>query len=140
MASTRQDREESISLQRENQSVSMRRQGDRMRTPSMVVESYHSDREVGSPSYTENRVSRDKEVRKMQLEINHLRRKLKRKRSDRRISPSFSSDDSEVNKGWDDRHMSKSPPSESRSIATALDKSRKQGQMRRGLVLSRHRE
>ncbi|XP_075665352.1 uncharacterized protein LOC142635015 [Castanea sativa] len=103
----------------------MQQRNGRLHTPSVVVESYHSDRAGRRRSHTGDRVSHDDELQKMQSEIDYLRRRLKRRRSDRQ-SPSFSSSDSfEDGKGWDDHQISKSPPSESRFVSSSLGKYKK---------------
>ena len=88
MANVGQDREESVGLQKENQFVNLERRRDRQRTPSIMVESYHTDRNKRSHSRTRSHISHDQETQKLQQEIDHLRRKLRRRESDRRSPPS----------------------------------------------------
>ena len=62
MATVGQDREESIGLQRENQFVNLERRRDRQRTPSIMVESYHTEHTERSHLKTRSHVSHDQET------------------------------------------------------------------------------
>ncbi|XP_075633309.1 uncharacterized protein LOC142605751 [Castanea sativa] len=91
----------------------------------MVVESYHSDRAGRRRLHTGDQVSNDDELQKMQLKIDYLRKRLKRRRNDRR-SPSFSSSDSSAEgKRGDDHQVSKFSPSESGFVSSFVGKSKK---------------
>ena len=65
MANVGQDREELVGSQRENQFVNLERRRDRQRTPSVMVESYHTDRTKRSHSRTRSHVSHDQETHKL---------------------------------------------------------------------------
>ena len=66
MANIGWDRKEIVGSQRENQFVNLERRRDRQRTPSVMVESYHTDCTEQSHSRTRIHVSHDQEIRKLQ--------------------------------------------------------------------------
>ena len=92
MANLEENREESVSSQRENQFVNLERRRDKHHTPSVMVESYHTERTERSHSRIGSHVSHDQEMRKLQLEVDRMRRKLRRRESDRRNPSPPSSD------------------------------------------------
>ena len=67
---------------------------------------------------TGSHASHKQETQKMKLEIDHLRKKLRRRERDRRSPSSPSSDRSEESKDRSYRHRSRTPSSESFSIFT----------------------
>ena len=69
---------------------------DRHHTPSVMVESYHTEHTERSHLRTKSHISHDQETRKLQLEIDHLHNKLRRKEHDRSSSPSLSDGSREV--------------------------------------------
>ena len=113
MANIGQDREESVGSQRENQFVNLERKRDKQRTLSVMVESYHTDRTKRSHSRTRSHVSHDQETWKLQQEIDHLRRKLRRRECDRKSLPSSPSDRSRGSRDHSYHHRSRTPSSES---------------------------
>ena len=115
MANVGQDREESVGSQRENQFVNLERRRDRQRTPSVMVESYHTNRTKRSHSRTRSHVSHDQETRKLQQEIDHLHRKLRRRERDRRSPSPLLSDGSRGSRDRSYHHRSRTPSSESYS-------------------------
>ena len=67
MANVGQDREESVgSPVRENQFVNLERRRDRHHTPSVVVESYHTERTGQSHSRSRSHAFHDLEMWKLQ--------------------------------------------------------------------------
>ena len=76
MATLEQNREKSVGSQRENLFVNLKRRRDRHHTPNVMVESYHTKRIERSYSRTGNHVSHEQETRTLQLEIDHLGKKL----------------------------------------------------------------
>ena len=100
----------------------LKRRRDRQRTPSVVVESYHTKRTERSHSNTRNHASHDQEMLKLQQEIERLRYKLRRRECERR-SPSPPPSDGF--RGSRDRlyHCRfRTPSSESYSASTHKDK------------------
>ena len=83
-----------------------------------MVESYHTDCTERSHSRTRSHVSHDQETRKLQLEVNRLHRKLRRRKSDRRSPSSPSSDDSRERRDHSYHYRSRSLPSESYSTSS----------------------
>ena len=65
MANVGQDREESVGSQRESQFVNLKRRRDRQHTPSVVVESYHTEHTERSRSKSRSHVSHDQETLKL---------------------------------------------------------------------------
>ena len=63
--------------QRENQFVNLKRKRDRQHTPSVMVESYHTNRTERSHSRIRSYVSHDDEAHKLQLEIDRLHKRLR---------------------------------------------------------------
>ena len=59
MSNIGQDREESVGSQRENQFVNLERRRDRQHIPSVVVESYYTERTEQSHSKSRSHVSHD---------------------------------------------------------------------------------
>ena len=76
MTNVGQNREESVGSQRENQFVNLERNRERQHTPSIMLESYHTEHTQRSHSRTRSHISHDQETQKLQLEIDHLCRKL----------------------------------------------------------------
>ena len=95
MANVGQDREESVGSQRESQFVNLKRRRDRQHTPSVVVESYHTEHTERSRSKSRSHVSPDQETLKLQWEVDYLCRKLRRRKYDRKNPSSTSSEGSE---------------------------------------------
>nr|POF24238.1 hypothetical protein CFP56_12652 [Quercus suber] len=118
MANVGQDREELIGSQRENQFVNLERRRDRQRTLNVMVESYHTNRTERSHSRTRSHVSHDQETRKLQQEIDHLCRKLRRREHDRRSPSPSPSDGSGESRDRSYRHRSKTPSSKSYSVSS----------------------
>ena len=87
-----------------------------------MVESYHIDRTKQSPSRTKSHVSHDHETWKLQQEIDHLRRKLRRRARDRRSPPSSLSDGSRGSRDRLYRYRSRIPSNESYSVSSHQDK------------------
>ena len=65
MANADQDREESVGSQRDNQFVNIERRRDRQHTPSIMVESYHTERTKQSHSRTRSHVLHDQKTQKL---------------------------------------------------------------------------
>nr|POF24112.1 hypothetical protein CFP56_58963 [Quercus suber] len=63
MANVGQDREEPVGFLRENQFVNMECRRDRQHIPSVVVESYHTERTKRSHSKSRSHSSHDLEMR-----------------------------------------------------------------------------
>ena len=76
MTNVGQNREESVGSQRENQFVNLERNRERQHTPSIMLESYHTEHTQRSHSRARSHISHDQETRKLQIEIDHLCRKL----------------------------------------------------------------
>ena len=122
MVNVGQDREESVGLQRENQFVNLERMRDRQHTPSVMVESCHIECTERSPSRTRSYVFHEQETQKLQLEIVHLRRKLRyRKRVRRSPSPPSSSGLGE-SRDCSYHHWSRTPSCKSFSMSSRQDK------------------
>ena len=122
MVNVGQDREESVGLQRENQFVNLERMRDRQHTPSVMVESCHIECTERSPSRTKSYVFHEQETQKLQLEIDHLRRKLRyRKRVRGSPSPPSSSGLRE-SRDCLYHHRSRTPSCKSFSMSSRQDK------------------
>ena len=93
-------------------------------TPSVMVESYHTERTKQSHSNTKSHASHDQETRKLQQEINRLCSKLRRREHKRRSPSPLLSDGSRSRDRWYYRR-SRTPSSESYSISTHKDKWKK---------------
>ena len=122
MATVGQDREESIGLQRENQFVNLERRRDRQRTPSIMVESYHTEHTERSHLKTRSHVSHDQETWKLQLEIDRLRSKLRRRERERRSPSSLPSDSFRGTRDRSYCRKSRTPSNESYSASSHQDK------------------
>ena len=122
MANLEQNKEESIGSQRENQFVNLEQRKERHHTPSVMVESYHTERTERSHSRIGSHVSHDQETWKLQLEVDHLRKKLRRRERDRRDPSPPLSDGSGESKDCSYRHRSRTPSSESFSASSSQDK------------------
>ncbi|XP_075650056.1 uncharacterized protein LOC142620585 [Castanea sativa] len=122
MATLEQFRDESVASQRENPFVSLEQRRGRNHTPSVVVESYHTKRTERSHSRSGSQFSHDHETRKLQREIDHLRRKLRRRERDRRSPSPPSSDGSRGIRDHSYRHRSRTPSNESFSASSRQDK------------------
>ena len=104
MVGSGQDREESIGFQHQDQFLNLERRRDR----EVSVHTTHTSK---SQSLGKSYISHEENTRNMQLEIDHLRRRLRHKQQRRTPSnfdPSFDDDED-----GSYRHMSKTPPSES---------------------------
>ena len=98
-----------------------------------MVESYHTKHTERSHSRPKSQVSHDQETRKLQLEIDHLRRTLKRRERNRRSPSSLPSDGSRGNRDRSYHRRSRTPSSESYSASSRrdrLDKSRNKHEKR----------
>ena len=83
--------------------------------PSVMVESYHIEHTEQSHSRTRSHVSYDLETRKLQQEIGHLRRRLRRRKHDKRSLSPRPSDSSRGSRDRLYRHKSRTPSSKSYS-------------------------
>ena len=137
MANLEQDREEYVGSQRENQFVNLERRRDRHHAPSVMVESYHTEHTERSHLRTRSHILHDQETRKLQLEIDHLRRKLRRKEHDRRSSSPPSSDGSGGSRDRSYRYRLRTPSSLSFSASSRQDKLEK-GKYKHGQRSSHH--
>ena len=113
MANLEKNREESVGSQRENQFVNLERMRDRHHTLSVMVESYHTKCTERSHSRIGSHVSHDQEMRKLQLEVDRMHRKLRRRERDRRNPSPPSSDGSGESRDRSYHHRSRTPSSES---------------------------
>ena len=113
MANLEQNREGSVGSQRENQFVNLERMRDRHHTLSVMVESYHTKCTERSHSRIGSHVSHDQEMRKLQLEVDRMHRKLRRRERDRRNPSPPSSDGSGESRDRSYHHRSRTPSSES---------------------------
>ena len=98
-----------------------------------MVESYHTKHTERSHSRPKSQVSHDHETRKLQLEIDHLRRTLKRRERNRRSPSSPPSDGSRGSRDRSYHRRSRTPSSESYSASShrdKLDKSRNKHEKR----------
>ena len=77
MATLEQNGEKSVGSQRENLFVNLKRRRDRHHTPNVMVESYHTKRIERSHSRIGNHVSHEQVTWTLQLEIDHLGKKLR---------------------------------------------------------------
>ena len=118
MANVGQAREESVGSQRENQFLNLERRRDRQHTPSVMVESYHTECTERSHLGTRSHVSHVQETRKLQQEVDRLRRKLRRMEHDRRSPSSPSSEGSRGSTNRSYRHRSRTLSSESYSASS----------------------
>ena len=92
-----------------------------------MVESYHTKHTERSHSRPKSQVLHDQETRKLQLEIDHLRRMLKRRERNRRSPSSPPSDGSRGSRDCSYHRRSRTPFGESYSASSRrdrLDKSR----------------
>ena len=101
MVGSRPNREESVGSQRPDQLLNLERRRDR-------EISVHTTRMSGSQSRSGSRVSHGENTRNMQLEIDHLWRKLRHKR--RRKTPSSSKPSSNNDNDDSCRPRSRTPP------------------------------
>ena len=90
--------------------------------PSVMVESYHTEHTERSHSRTRSHVLHDQETQKLQLEIDHLSRKLRWREHDRRIPLPPSSDGSRESRDYSYHHRSRNPSSDSFSASSRQDK------------------
>ena len=98
-----------------------------------MVESYHTKHTERSHSRPKSQVSHDQETRKLQLEIDHLRRTLKRRECNRMSPSSPPSDGSRGNRDRSYHRRSRTPSGESylaSSRRDRLDKSRNKHEKR----------
>ena len=139
MANLEQNREEFVGSQRENQFVNFERKRDQEyhHTLSVMIESYHTKRTERSHSRTRSHVSHEQEMWKLKLEIDHLRKKLRRMEGDRRNSSPPLSDGSIESKDCSYSHRSKTPSSKSFSTSSHLDKLER-SKFKRGQGSSHH--
>ena len=122
MANLEQDREESVGSQKENQFVNLERRRDRHHTSSVMVEFYHIEHIERSPSRTRSHVLHDQEARKLQLEIDLLRRRLWLNKHDMRSSSTPSSGGLMGSRDRSYRYRSRTPSGESFSVSSCQDK------------------
>ena len=122
MANVGQDKEEFIGSQQENQFVNLERRRDKEHTSSVMVQSYHTKCTKRNPSRTRSHVSHDQEIRKLQLEIDHLRRKLRHRERVRRSPSPPSNGGLGGSRDCSYRHWSRTPSSESFSVSSCQDK------------------
>ena len=122
MANVGQDREESVSSLRENQFVNLDCKRDRQHTPSVVVESYHTERTERSQSKSRSHTYHDLETWKLQQEIDRLHSKLRRKECKRRSPFPSLSDGSRGSSDSSYRYRSGTPPSGSYSASLHEDR------------------
>ena len=87
-----------------------------------MVESYHTECTERSHSRTGSHVLHDQETRKLQQEIEYLRRKLRRREHDRRSPSPPSSEGSSESRDHSYHHRSKTPSSESYLASLCQDK------------------
>ena len=87
-----------------------------------MVESYHIECTERSHSRIGNHVSHDQETRKLQQEIEYLRRKLRRREHDKRSPSPPSSEGSSESRDHSYHHRSKTPSSESYLASLCQDK------------------
>ena len=111
MVGSRRNREESIGSQREDYFVDLERRRNR-------EASVHTDHTGRIHSRTGIHISHDEETRNLKLEINHLRRKLRRKQREAAL-PSSKTDSVE---DGDYRPRFRTPPSESFSLSPHLER------------------
>ena len=131
MANAGQDREDLVGSQRENQFVNLERKRDRQHTPSVMVEYNHTKRTKRSHTKSRSHVSHDQETLKLQREVDHLGRKLRCRRHDKRSPSSPSSKGSGGSRDRSYRCRSKTPPNESYSSSSQQDKLEKGHNKRR---------
>ena len=113
MASSRQNREESVGLQHVDHFVSLERRRDREanRTSSVPVETDYTNHTGRSHLRPRSHISHDEQTRNLRLEIDHLRKKLRRLKEHvggNRMPSSSSGIDSEEDLTY--RQRSKPPP------------------------------
>ena len=118
MANLEQNREESVGSQRENQFVNLEERRDKYHTASVMVESYHTERTERTHSRIGSHVSHNQETRKLQLEVDCLRRKLQQREHDRRDPSSLSSDGLAESRDRSYCHRSRTPSNESFSASS----------------------
>ena len=87
-----------------------------------MVESYHTEHTEWSHSKSKSHASHDQETLKLQWEVDHLRRKLRCRKRDRRSPSSPSSDGSRGSRDRLYRHRSRTPLSKSYSVSLHQDK------------------
>ena len=95
---------------------------DRQHTSSVVVGSHHTKHTKQSRSKSRSHVSHDQETLKLQLEVDCLCRKLRRRRRDKRSPSSPSSEGLRGSHDHSYRRKSRTPPSESYSASSRQDK------------------
>ena len=113
MANLEQNKEGSVGSQRENQFVNLERRRDRHHPPSVMVESYHTECTKRSHSKTGSHVSHDQEMRNLQLEVDRLHKKLRRKERDKKDRSPPSSDGSGESRDRSYHHRSRTPSNKS---------------------------
>ena len=119
MANIGQDREESVGSLRENQFVNLERLRGRQHSPSIVVESYHTE---WSNSKSRSHASHDLETRKLQREIDRLFSMLRHRERKRRSLSLLPSDGLRGSRDSSYRRRSGTPSSESYSASSREDK------------------
>ena len=87
----------------------MGRRRDRQHTPSVMVKSYHTERIEQSHSGIRSYVSHDREIWKLQHEVDRLRRKFRCRERDRRSPSSPSSEGSRRSRDRSYRYRSRTP-------------------------------
>ena len=122
--------------QRDDHFVNLERRRDRDHNPTPLrMETQYPKHTKRSHSRTGSHVLHEQEARNLKLEIYHLRKKLRRKECNKRDSTSLSSEGSNGGKYQNYRQRSTTPPSESYSVSSRVDKLEKQ-RRRRGEISS----
>nr|POE85898.1 hypothetical protein CFP56_18245 [Quercus suber] len=117
-----QDKEELVGSLRENQFVNLEYRRDRQHTPSVVVESYHTERTKQNHSKSRSHASHDLETRKLQQEIDCLRNKLRRREHKGKSPSPPPIDGSRGSRDTSYHHQLRTPSSESYSVSSRKDK------------------
>ena len=121
MAKSRHSREESVASQHVDHFVSLERRRDQEHdwTPSVRVKTEHTGHTSRSHSRAGSHGSHEQETQNLKLVIDHLRKKLRCRVHDRgnQIPPSSSRFEDSIY-----RSRSKTPPSESFSTSSRLDR------------------
>ena len=122
MANTGQDKEESVGSLKENHFVNLERRRDGQHTPSIMMESYHTECTERNHSMFRSHTSHDLEKQKLQQEIDRLCSKLRHREHKRRNPPPSPSDGSRGSK--DNSYHWKSGTPFSESYSASLNKDR----------------
>ena len=127
MANTRQNREESVGSQRDDHFVNLERRRDREHnlTPIVRVKTQYIEHTSKCHLRTGSHVSHKKDTRNLRLEISHLHKKLRRRAHVRGEPTPPSSSGSDEDGDLSYRPRSRTPPSESFSSSSHLDRMEK---------------